>query len=208
MTTHRRPLAACALAALLVFSTAAAAQNGPTRHEWSHGTMLSVFGGAGLDGSRSGALAGGGIGWEVLPWFGLEGSGSWLDRGARAGAFAADLKALFGLRGPGPVVPFVEGGVGLYRSSFDRTRSGMPDFYGRRMSGMAAPMSANVTFTDPSVIAGGGVNLFVTQHAAVRPEVEARFVMGDSRTYVVTALALRMTYHFEDHPITPARTRR
>lgn len=43
MTTHRRASAACALAALLVFSTAAAAQHGPTRHEWSHGTMLGVF---------------------------------------------------------------------------------------------------------------------------------------------------------------------
>jgi hypothetical protein len=187
-----------------MFSTAAAAQTGPMRHEWSHGTNLSLFAGAGGDGAHTGALAGAGIGWEVLPWFGLEGSGSWLDRGARAEAFAADLKAIIGLARAAAMVPFVQGGVGLYRTSFDRSRSAIPAFYTRRMGGMG-PMNANVTFTDPSVVIGGGLNLFVTQHAALRPEVTSTFVIGDARTHAVTAFALRMTYHFEDHPITPSR---
>jgi hypothetical protein len=170
-----------AAAVLLALSTAAAAQTGPTRHAWSHGTMLSVFAGADRDGSRTRALAGTGIGWEVVPWFGLEGNGTRFDRGAHGEAFAADVRALVGLPRAGAVVPFVSGGVGLYRTTFERARG----------------------VTDPSVIAGGGLNLFVTQHAALRPEVTSTFVIGDTRTHAVTAVALRMTYHFEGHPINP-----
>lgn len=203
MTIHGRAPTAYAAAVLLAFSTVAAAQTGPTRHTWSHGTMLSVLAGAGHDGSHTGPLAGGGIGWEVLPWFGLEGSGTWLDRGARADAFAADFKTMIGLPRSGAVVPFVEGGVGLYRTSYDRSRSVIPAFYMRRMGGMAS-MNTSATFTDPSVLVGGGLNLFMTTHAALRPEVTSTFVMGDGRTQVVTAVVLRMTYHFEDHPITPS----
>jgi hypothetical protein len=183
MTIHRRALAAGAAAMLLAFSTTASAQRGPTRHQWSHGTMLSVLAGAAHDGSRTGAIAGTGIGWEVLPWFGVEGNGTWLDRGARTDAFAADLRALVGLPRSGALVPFVAGGVGLYRSTLDRGAS----------------------VTDPSLVIGGGLNLFLTQHAALRPEVASTFVIGDTRTRAVTAVAVRLTYHFEDHPITPSR---
>jgi hypothetical protein len=171
---------------------------------WSHGTMLSVSAGGSFDGSQAGPLAGASLGWEVLPWFGLEGSGAWLDRGTRATAFAADMKALFGLTRPAPLVPFVAAGVGLYRTSFDRAFSPMPAFYGRRMA-QATAMNTSVTFTDPSVVVGGGLNIFVTQHAALRPAVETAFVIGDLRNYAVTTVAVRMTYHFEDHPITPSR---
>lgn len=207
MTIHKRAPTACAAAVLLACSTVAAAQTGPPRHEWSHGTMLSVFAGAGHGGSHTGGLAGAGIGWEVLPWLGLEGSGAWLDRGAGVEAFAADFKTMIGLPRTGAVVPFVAGAVGLYRTSYDRSGSGIPAFYARRMNGMG-PMNARVGFTDPSMGVGGGVNMFVTQHAALRPEVTSTFVIGDGRTHVVTAVALRVTYHFEDHPITPARLRR
>jgi hypothetical protein len=171
------------VAVLLAFATAAAAQTNPIRHTWSHGTMLSVFAGADRDDSLTRGLAGAGVGWEILPWFGVEGSGTWSDRGARAEAFAADVRGLVGLPRSGALVPFVSGGVGLFRT----TREGVP------------------TVTDPSLVAGAGLNMFVTSHAALRPEVTSTFVIGDTRTHAVTAVALRFTYHFEDHPITPSR---
>ncbi len=183
MTIHGRATVAGTLAVVLAFVTAAAAQTRPIRHTWSHGTMLTVLAGAARDGSHMNALAGTGIGWEVVPWFGLEGNGTWFDRGARGEAFAADIRALVGLPRAGAVVPFVSGGVGLYRTTFQRARA----------------------VTDPSIVAGAGVNLFVTSHAALRPEVATTFVIGDIRTHAVTAFGLRMTYHFEDHPITPSR---
>lgn len=150
---------------------------------WSHGTLLSVSAGAVRDGAPTRALGGAGIGWEVVPWFALESNGTWIDGGARREAFAADLKALVGLPRAGAVVPFVSGGMGLYRTTYQGARA----------------------VTDPSIVAGAGVNLFVTSHAALRPEVTSTLVIGDTSTRAVNAVALRLTYHFEDHPITPSR---
>ena len=60
-----------------------------------------------------------------------------------------------------------------------------------------------MNFTDPSFILGGGVNLFVTRHVALRPDVEAKLVRRNSQNYVVTAVSVHLAYHFEDHPMTP-----
>jgi hypothetical protein len=105
-----------------------------------------------------------------------------------------------GLPTAGRVVPFVTGGVGLYRASFDRTDVEMPHFYGGRLTSMNALGSA-ITFTDPSVVGGGGVNVFVTRKWTIRPEVLATVAVRDSRSFVVTTAAVRLGYHFESHPL-------
>jgi hypothetical protein len=181
------------------------AQTGPTQHEWGHGTAFSVFGGAASDSSHTGLAGGGSVGWEVAPWFGLEGAAAWLDRGARVDAFAADVTAVVSLTKPGPMVPFLDGGIGLYRASFDPGVSEVPAFYRHRMMPMSGPLRTAVAFTDPTIVAGGGVNVFVSGHAALRPELQARIVTGDSRTHVVTAFLMRVTYHIENHPVRPTR---
>ncbi len=109
------------LIVLLVLSLrgVAFAQIAPPPNEWSHGTTLNVFAGAASASSETGPLLGGAVGWEVIRWFALEGSGARLDRPNGADAFAAELKAIVGLPGAHAIVPFVEGGVGLYRASFD-----------------------------------------------------------------------------------------
>jgi len=133
MTSHTRAEAIVAvwiaLAAMPAF-----AQRGPAEHAWGYGTSFSVFGGVASDSSHTGLAGGGSIGWELVPWFGLEGTAMWLDRGARDGAFAADVTAVASLTKPGPVVPFIAGGVGLYHTSFDPQLSEMPGFYRRRFA--------------------------------------------------------------------------
>jgi hypothetical protein len=105
-----------------------------------------------------------------------------------------------------PAVPYVHAGVGFYRATFDRARSPIPHFYGRRMRSGAA--FGTDTFTDPSLVAGGGVNVFVSRNVAIRPDVEAMIVLRNSRSHVVTAVTVQLAYHFEDHPVTPRRTGR
>lgn len=193
---------------VLLLSAPASAQPVPRGNDWSYGTTLNVFAGAGADSSNTIPLAGTSLGWEITPRLAVEGSGYWLDRGTGADAFAAALKLQTGLIGPHTAVPFLEAGVGLYRASFDPTASTVPDFYRRRMAASTTGPGATTTFTDPSFIFGGGVNVFVTRHIAIRPDVEAMVVRRDSQNYVVTVVAVHMAYHFESHPVTPARTAR
>ena len=164
------------------------------------GTTLNLFAGAGVDSSTAGALGGMSLGWEVTPKVAIEGSGYWLDRGTGATAFAAALKLQAGFAGLNTAVPFVEAGIGLYRASFDATATSVPDFYRGRIDAATGPPASSV-FMDPSFILGGGVNIFVTSHLAIRPDVEAMIVRRDSQTYVVTAVAVHMAYHFERHRI-------
>ena len=204
MTLHTcRSIALVAWLALV--AVPAFAQTGPTQHEWGYGTALSVFGGAASDSSHTGLTGGGTVGWEVVPWFGLEGTAAWLDRAARGDAFAADVAAVVSLTKPGPMVPFVDAGIGLYRASFDPSVSEVPAFYRHRMMAIPGPLRTSVAFTDPTMVVGGGVNVFVTGHAALRPEIQARIVTGDSRRHVVTAFLMRVTYHVENHPVSPTR---
>jgi hypothetical protein len=51
------------------------------------------------------------------------------------------------------------------------------------------------------------LNVFVARHLAIRPDVEATIVRRNAQNYVVTAVSVHMAYHFEDHPITPSRSR-
>lgn len=177
---------------ILVLSTCglASAQTAPAGNTWSHGTTVNVFAGVASASSETGPLAGGAFGWEVTPWVALEGSGSWLDRHNGADAFAADLKALVNLAAAHPVVPFLEGGIGLYRAWFDLSRGTLPGFYQGRMAGN-----------------GGNVNFFISRQVAIRPDVEAKIVRRNSQNFVMTAVSIHLAYHFEDHPITPSRSR-
>ena len=133
------------------------------------------------------------------------GLGNWLDRGTGAEAFAAALKFQAGVRSHHTIGPFAEAGVGLYHASFDTTATNIPDFYLQRMP---SPRSTTSTFTDPSFIVGGGVNVFASRHISISPVVELMIVRRDSESHYVTAIAAQFAYHFEDHPVTPARRTR
>jgi hypothetical protein len=168
---------------------------------WSHGTTLNVFSGGALGGTDRASVRGAAFGWEIRPWFALEGGASWIDWDKSAHGFTPAITAQVGLPTPGRVVPFATGGVGLYHVSFDRMDVEMPQFYRERITMNA--MGSEVRFTDSSVVGGGGVNVFVTRKWTIRPEVLATVVVRDSRSFVVTTAAVRLGYHFEAHPVMP-----
>jgi len=98
---------------------------------------------------------------------------------------------------PHTAVPFVTAGVGLYRASYETAVGNVPEFYRHRMSQTAGP-GMTMTFTDPTFVFGGGLNVFVTRHIAIRPDVETMIVVRDSSSHVVTAAAVHLAYHFEN----------
>lgn len=182
---------------VLMMSAGASAQTAtPPEHEWSRGTTLNVFAGGAAASSTVGPLAGGAFGWELGPWIGIEGSGAWLRRNAGASAFTASLATHVNLTRPRAAVPFVRGGIGLYRASFDPERRALPDFYAHRVG--TGP-EARQAFTDPAFVAGGGVNVFATTRWAIRPQAEAIIVRRDGRHYTVGLMTVHLAYHFERH---------
>ena len=204
MRTHHRTLSPRIIhlavfgASCLAWPTAAAAASGA--EDWRYGTTLNVSAGAASASSETGPIVGGAVGWEVTPWFAVEGNGGWLNRGNGADGFAAELKALVALTPGRAVVPFVAGGIGLYRASFDLSRGVPPNFYRARIQAPGAP-GTSVAFTDPSFVIGGGVNIFVTRHVAIRPDLEAKVAFHDQQHYVIGVFAVRAAYHFEKHPV-------
>lgn len=195
----------CAVLGVLVAAATASAQTltAPSGNMWSHGSTLNVFGGAAAASGDRATAGGGAFGWELTPRFALEGSGTWLDWGQGAHAFTAAMTAQVGLATPRPFIPFLAGGVGLYHASFNRVDGAMPGFYRRRM-GALFDMGRTTSFTDPSLAGGGGINVFVSRHWAIRPEVMATVVLRNSRSFVVTTGTVHLAYHFEDHPVTPS----
>jgi hypothetical protein len=174
--------------------------------DWHRGTTLAGFIGAAAPSSETSAAAGLALGWELLPHLVIEGRGIWLDAGANAGSFAAALGARVPLRPARPVVPFLSSGVGFYHASFDRPRAGIPEFYRRRLDSAADLASA--TFDDFAVAFGGGADVFLKEHLALRPEVTVMLVIAGSDVRPVPVYGVQLAYHFEDHPITPARSGR
>ena len=87
----------------------------------------------------------------------------------------------------------------MYRAFYDLARSTVPAFYRDRVdSGNAA--GTTVSFVDPMMIVGAGVNIFATPHFALRPQVEAFVVMRGSQRYVATAFTVRAAYNLEHRP--------
>jgi hypothetical protein len=185
---------------MLALSAPASAQLLHQSHDWNHGTTLNLFAGAGTDPAGTQPLLGTSHGWEITPSIGIEGSGYWFDRSGKSDAFAAALKLQAGVTAPHTVVPFVTAGIGLYRASFDAAAGNIPDFYRRRIAMHGDGPGIMSTFTDPSFVFGGGLNVFVTRHVAIRPDVETMIVVRDSASHVVTAVAVHLAYHFENPP--------
>jgi hypothetical protein len=186
---------------MLVVAASARAQTAIRPNEWSQGTTLNGFVGVPFESGETGVALGGGVGWEITPRYAIEATGSWLDFDDSATGFAGSIALRTRLFGRRTVDPFLQGGIGMYRASFGSTEN-LPPFYEGRAS--ARELLGSVTFTDPTLIAGGGVNIFLNRHLALRPDVAATFVLNDGRHEVITTAAIHLVFHFEDHPVTPA----
>jgi menaquinone-dependent protoporphyrinogen oxidase len=171
--------------------------------EWRVGTTLAGFVGASTTPGDTSATAGAALGWEIAPHFTLEGRGIWLDGGRRAEAFAALIGARVPLLPARSVVPFLSGGVGMYRATFESASDSIPRFYGRRMMVDAGRFQGR-TFDDFVVGFGGGSDIFLARHLALRPEVTILLVTTRSAAHTIPVYGVHLAYHFESHPITPA----
>jgi hypothetical protein len=193
-----------ALAAVTLGAARDASAQGAATTEWRKGTALAVFGGA-ASGSGTRATTGASIGWELLPHLTIDGSGVWEAPRNGASAFAALIGVRVNLTPPAGLVPFASAGVGVYRASFDANSAGAPAFYQRRMTSTGLGIGREQTFDDAAFSVGGGVDVFLHQHLALRPDVRVMLVRGDSQTRAVAVYGVHLAYHFEEHPVTPRR---
>ena len=198
-TIVRFTSAACVM---LAVTASAWAQPAIRPGEWSHGTTLNGIVGVPIESDQAGAAVGGAVGWEMTPRFAIEGTGSWLDFRHGASAFTGAISLRTRLFGRRKVDPFLQAGIGMYRASYGPA-STLPSFYERRTSNRQ--LAGDLTFTDPTVVVGGGTNIFLNRRFAVRPDVTTTIVLGGGRRRVVTTVAVHAVFHFEDHPVTPAR---
>jgi hypothetical protein len=186
------------LAGLLAFAPVVALAQTVAGADWQHGTTIVGFVGAASPASHTGPAAGATLGWEVTPRFAIEGRGVWLDAGPDSHAFAATLGARIPLLPVRRVMPYVTGGVGMYRASFERPDLSMPHFYGRRLAPADATRSR--AFQDFAVAFGGGADFFLSPHVAVRPDLTVLLVTTRSDTAAVPVYGVQLAYHFESHP--------
>jgi hypothetical protein len=186
--------------ALIALASNASGQADPSIANWQHGTTLAGFVGASSASSATDLAAGLSIGWEVSPRWGVEGRGIWLAAGEPEDAFAATVAVRAAVRPGHLVVPFGSAGLGVYRASFEANTSEVPDFYRTRMSTTGV---GGQTFNDFTVLFGGGLDIFVTRHLALRPEVNVVLTMTGSDSRPVAVYGAQVAYHFESHTITP-----
>jgi hypothetical protein len=194
-------------AAIVVLAAVAAA---PARAQGTEpgGTASTIaFVGGATTTSSAGALIGGTVVYDVNRYVALEGQGAWFDRGARAEAYMANASVLANLVPRGrPAVPYLAGGVGVYRASFDVpfvaggwSVDWMPRFYARRMAMMpfrpAVAFEAR-TFTDPVVTMGGGVRVTLATHLELRPDARALVVLDGGDSHTIGIVGLNIGYRF------------
>jgi hypothetical protein len=182
-------------------ATVASAQGSP----WTKGTALGVFGGGASQSTGTDGAAGMSIGWELTPFFTIEGSGTWMD-GKEVSSFAALIGSRVNLLPRRAVVPFLSGGVGMQITSVDGNAADVPAFYRRRLS-FATPTATPLTqtFDDFLFSAGGGIDIFINHHVALRPDVRVMMAVADGTVRPTTVYGLHLAYHFEEHAVTPLR---
>lgn len=204
MTRHIRRHVLLAMAAFIVSSLSARAQNPPAGPRAERSTELGIFAGAAATSLRTGAAIAGTADWQLTRWIGVEARGSWFERGSGSDAFGADVGALVNVVPRQDVAPYVGLAVGLYRAMFDSPTSPMSNFYRRRMSPAIEPRRTGLTFTDPALRITAGVNILTRRHVTVRPEASALIVRHAGHGDTLAIFGVRIGYRFEDRPITPS----
>ncbi|MGD9905203.1 MAG: hypothetical protein AB7U83_17185 [Vicinamibacterales bacterium] len=188
----------------VALATPAGAQ---TLSSWGRGSQLAVTGGVAHDGTDTRAVLGGAAAWELTTFFAVEGTGRWIDH-RHHDAFAGELSALIGLGGSrDTAVPYLAVGVGLHRRTFEVTPAaldGVPGFYRRRL-GEPAALGVRRSFTDPTLVAGVGVDIALSRTVVVRPDVRTLFVVNGGRHATVMVASVSLGYRFERKFVTPSR---
>lgn len=182
---------------LTALAAAANAQVVPPPSAWAHGTELAVVTGAASGMSTTGLIAGGTATWDVTRWVGVQGRATWLERGADATGFGADISGLVNLVAKQTVTPFVGAGFGLYRASFGPTAAPPADFYRVRMA--PRMIGSTSAFTDPALRVTAGVDVVsqtARRHWTVRPEVSTLVVFANGRNETIVSGTVSVGYRF------------
>jgi outer membrane protein with beta-barrel domain len=190
----RAVLLAVTALSLLMLAARASAQTVPM--DFRHGTTLAGFVGAQTASSDVSPAAGVGLGWEVTRRLSFEGRGTWFGVNEGPSDFVATLGAHVALLTPRTVVPFVAAGAGMYRATLDSTAENAPAFYRTRMASDVVGVRTR-TFQDFLVTVGGGVNVFVSSHVALRPEANLMLVTTRSDSRPLAEYGMQVVYHFE-----------
>jgi hypothetical protein len=139
--------------------------------------------------------------WQIAPQFSVEGGTTWLS----GGAGASGSGTLFGVRTTLPsrrAAPYLSGGAGVYRAVFDGSAP-LPACYKGRVASEVAGSGVRHVFNDLAYAAGAGVDVFLSQHIALRPEARVLLVRVDGRTHPIWVIGSQLAYHFESHPGIP-----
>jgi hypothetical protein len=201
---HSRVLTACAgPIVVMILSTDASAQTVSNTAPVQRGTDLAVFAGVSSNADATAAGFAGIAGWQYTPTLAFEARFGWYDREAGSQGFGADFGVMY--RVPRATFrPFVAAGMGLYRASFDPGVVPASDFYRLRTDPETGP-SGGDAFTDTAARFGGGLDMSLGRNITLRPEASALVVWDGGRTYTMALVGVRLGYHFEDEPVTPAR---
>jgi len=183
---------------LIGVASSASAQdaNAAPSPDFQHTTTLSGYIGTARASNTMDLAAGAAMGWQVTPHFGAEMRGFWLKADEHQNAFSAVVAFRASLRPGHRAVPFVAAGGGVYQMRFDTGFVDAPEFYRQRMTNLS-PVLPHYRFTDPVIALGGGADLFVSRHVAIRPEAMALIVIGGGDHRTVPAYGLQVAYHFE-----------
>jgi hypothetical protein len=196
-----RTLSAILLAACLIaVPSIAPAQGNP----WKKGTALGVFVGGARQSEGTDMAAGTSISWEMTPLFTIEGSGTWTS-GSTVDTFSALIGTRVNLLPRRLLVPFVSGGAGMQVATVDGAIADVPSFYSRRMVTTSTSTTLTHTFDDFAWSVGGGVDVFINHHVALRPDLRVLLVHADGQTRPTTVYGVHLVYHFEEHAVTPSR---
>ena len=167
----------------------------PGDAEWQPGTTLTGFVGASATAVDTAPAAGTALGWELTPHLTIEGRGTWLRHDRGLTDFSASVNALVSLLPPRSVVPFALAGFGMYGATVDSRSPDVPAFYRDRM-----PSDADrPVFEDLLLAFGGGAEVFVTSHLALRPEVTLYVITTRDGRLTRTVYGVNLAYHFEAH---------
>jgi hypothetical protein len=196
LTRHLRVVVSVTTLVVVGLGAEAAGQT-PSGSEWRSGTVLAGFAGTAVASPETKLFAGTALGWEISPRLTVEGRGAWLPAGDGPTDFVAMLSAIVPVLQVERTVPFVSGGIGMYRATIDAAASEVPEFYQRRITaGSSRPV-----FQDFMVGFGGGVDVFATRHIAIRPDVQVLAVFAEGDRRWIPVYAVNLVYHFETHAI-------
>ena len=163
--------------------------------EWQPGSTLAGFVGASATNADIAPAVGTAFGWELTPHLTIEARGTWLHDDRNLTDFSASINTLVSLLPPRSVVPYALAGFGMYGATVDSRSPDVPAFYRDRMQAD----TDRPVFEDLLLVFGGGADVFMTSHLALRPEVMLYVITTRADRLTRTVYGVHLAYHFEAH---------